>query len=119
VSNNASEAVAAYLARHARRDLVQAIMARPEHRPGLMKPHPELVHRAVKLLGEPPSRYAFVGDSVTDVQVSRRTGVRSIGYVKTPQRSRELRDAGVDVLIGSMDDLRAAVTRATAAPGLS
>ncbi len=50
VSNNAPGAVSAYLARHALGDLVKAIMARPEHRPDLMKPHPELVHRALRLL---------------------------------------------------------------------
>jgi HAD superfamily hydrolase (TIGR01509 family) len=109
VSNNAPEAITAYLARHELLDLVQAVMGRPEHRPDLMKPHPELIHRALRLLDEPPGRCVFVGDSITDVQVSRRTGVACIGYAKTPQRGRELQDAGADALVSSMDDLADAI----------
>jgi hypothetical protein len=36
----------------------------------------------------------LVGNSVTDIQVSLITGIRSIGFAKTPIRGRELRAAG-------------------------
>jgi phosphoglycolate phosphatase len=105
VSNNAAEAIETYLSRHALRDLVQAIVARPPRRPDLMKPDPYLIRQVFRHRAWPPSQYAFVGDSVTDVQASRRTGVRSIGYAETPQRGQELRDAGADAIITSMHDL--------------
>jgi phosphoglycolate phosphatase len=46
---------------------------------------------------------------VTDIEVSRRTGVRSIGYAKNPRRGDELGQAGADALIDSMSALADAV----------
>jgi len=102
VSNNAPEAIEAYLAVHALRDLVQSISARPPGRPDLMKPDPYLIRQVFRRRAERPDHYAFVGDSVTDVQVSRLTGIQSIGYAKTPQRGRELRASGAVALINNM-----------------
>jgi phosphoglycolate phosphatase len=112
VSNNAPEAIAVYLDRHALRDLVRGVAARPQGRPDLMKPHPELVHRALQLVDQAPTRCVFIGDSVTDVQVGRRTGVRSIGYAKTPERGQQLMEAGADAVVSAMSDLVEGIQRA-------
>jgi len=109
VSNNAPEAIAAYLERHNLGDLVQSIAARPRGRPDLMKPDPYLIRQIFRRRADPPSRYAFVGDSVTDVQVSRLTGVQSVGYAKTPARGRDLRAAGATAVLDSMRGLAAAL----------
>lgn len=45
--------------------------------------------RAIK-----PHRAVFIGDSVSDVEVSRAVGVPCIGYTKTPRQGDELRKAG-------------------------
>jgi phosphoglycolate phosphatase-like HAD superfamily hydrolase len=43
----------------------------------------------------------LIGDSVTDIEVSRATGLRSIGYAKTPTRGNELHLAGADAITDS------------------
>ena len=48
-------------------------------RPELMKPHPDSVVRALDILDRPPPQCILIGDSVTDIDVSRATGLRSIG----------------------------------------
>ena len=105
VSNNAPEAIATYLERHALRDLVLSISARPAGRPDLMKPDPYLLRQVFRRRAERPDHYAFVGDSLTDIEVSRVTGVQSVGYAKTPQRGLDLRAAGAVVLLDSMRTL--------------
>jgi beta-phosphoglucomutase-like phosphatase (HAD superfamily) len=37
------------------------------------------VLRAVDILDRPPAQCVLIGDSVTDIEVSRATGLRSIG----------------------------------------
>jgi phosphoglycolate phosphatase len=108
VSNNAPEAIDAYLERYGLRDLVLEISARPPGRPDLMKPDPYLVRQVFQHHAERPDHYAFVGDSVTDVQVSQRTGVRAVGFAKTIARGQDLQAAGADVLIHTMQELRRA-----------
>jgi len=105
VSNNAPEAVNAYLDLHGLRDLVLAVCARPRGRPDLMKPHPALVMCALKWAAAEAESCVFVGDSVTDVEVSNETRVRSIGYAKTPERRDELIEAGADALVATMGEL--------------
>jgi len=66
-----------------------------------MKPHPDSVLRALDILDRPPAQRVLIGDSVTDIEVSRATGLRSIGYAKTPTRGNELHLAGADAITDS------------------
>lgn len=109
VSNNAEPAIRAYLDRFNLNDLVHGIAARTPGRPDLMKPHPDSINRALELLQSDPSACAMVGDSVTDIIVSKATGVRSIGYAKNPRRGQELMDAGADALVDSIAELACAI----------
>jgi hypothetical protein len=84
VSNNAEPAIEAFLDHHDLRHLVHAVIGRVPGRPELMKPHPDSVLRALDILDRPPAQCVLIGDSVTDIGVSRATGLRSIGYAKTP-----------------------------------
>jgi phosphoglycolate phosphatase-like HAD superfamily hydrolase len=52
-----------------------------------------------------------VGDSITDIQVSLATGIRSIGFAKTPIRGRELHAAGADAVTESVAILADLVRR--------
>lgn len=109
VSNNAAAAIEVFLDRFELADQVARICGRPFARPELMKPHPALVEQALEALKMDAGSCVLVGDSVTDIEVSRRTGVRSIGYAKNPRRGDELGQAGADALIDSMSALADAV----------
>jgi phosphoglycolate phosphatase len=105
VSNNAPETIDAYLNRFALQPLVVGVIGRRHGHPELMKPHPDGIERALHLLQQPASRCAFVGDSVSDIEVSRLTGLWSIGFSKHPRRGQELAAAGADALVVTMREL--------------
>jgi phosphoglycolate phosphatase len=79
-----------------------------------MKPSPTLVNRAVDALGGPPDRCVFVGDSVSDIQVSKATCVRSLGYAKSRGRGDELAAEGADAIAYSMGEIEEALIRSNA-----
>lgn len=111
VSNNGAEAIRAYLDIHGLSGYVREVIGRPEARPELMKPHPAIVRSALTTVDAEPSRCVLIGDSITDIEVARATEVRSVGYVKAPERRAGLEAAGADATVDSMHDL-ATVTRA-------
>jgi HAD superfamily hydrolase (TIGR01662 family) len=108
VSNNSTDAVETYLQRHGVDTLVSGVVGRRHGQPELMKPDPDPVERALRILDAEPASCILVGDSVTDVEVSRRVGMRSIGYAKTPQRGTELAEAGADAIVDDMAGLSGA-----------
>jgi phosphoglycolate phosphatase len=103
VSNNAADAVVTFLNRYDATSLVRGIVGREPRRPDLLKPHPSLVLAALDLVQVAAGDAVLVGDSVTDIQVADATGVRAIGYAKTPARGRQLEEAGADAVVDSMD----------------
>lgn len=109
VSNNAEGPIRAFLTRWQLVYLVHSVIGRTPNRPDLMKPHPHLVEQALQLFDHPTDRYAFIGDSVSDIQVSHTAGVRSIGYMKNSRRGDELAAAGADALFLEMNNLAAVV----------
>jgi phosphoglycolate phosphatase-like HAD superfamily hydrolase len=74
-----------------------------------MKSNTTLIDRALRLLSADPRTCVMVGDSLTDIEVSRRAGVHSIGYAKTPERGDELAEAGAEALIDDMAHLASAI----------
>lgn len=105
VSNNAGDAVRAYLDRWGLAETVAGVIGRPQGHPERMKPRGDMVHDALALAGADPDEAVLIGDSVTDIEVARATGVRSIGYAKTPRRGEELAAARADGLTTSIADL--------------
>lgn len=105
VSNNEGFAIRIYLDRHHLTPYVRDVIGRPFMRPDLMKPHPHIVERALEITGSAPGNSVLIGDSVSDIEVAKATGVRSIGYAKTRRRGVELRDVGADAVIDRMADL--------------
>jgi phosphoglycolate phosphatase-like HAD superfamily hydrolase len=116
VSNNAVEAIKTYLDLHSGGHLVHAVVGRAHARPELMKPHPRAVTEALQILGRPASECLMVGDSVTDIEVSHAIGLRSVAYVKAPDRWDRLAAAESDAYVDSMTDLAEAVRRGRSTP---
>jgi phosphoglycolate phosphatase-like HAD superfamily hydrolase len=105
VSNNATEPIRVYLERHGLTAYVRDVVGRPHLRPDLMKPEPHTVLRALTIADASGRSAVLLGDSVSDIEAARATGVRSIGYAKTQRRGAELREAGADALCADMEDL--------------
>lgn len=105
VSNNEGFAIGIYLDRHHLTPYVRDVIGRPFTRPDLMKPHPHTVERALEITGSSPGSSVLIGDSVSDIEVARTAGVRSIGFAKTRQRGEELREAGADAVVATMTSL--------------
>lgn len=112
VSNNASEAIQRYLAAHGLADRVALVVGRVPGDPGLLKPNPHSVRRAIDELGVRPSDCVLVGDSAADVIASRAVGVHPVGFAKTPERGPGLVAAGAEAVIDSMGDLAACLDAA-------
>ncbi|GAB3746345.1 dihydrofolate reductase family protein [Microlunatus parietis] len=112
VSNNASPAVSAFLDRHGLAGLVAGIVGRVPGRPELMKPAPDPIRRALTLLVpygiEAASVCVLIGDSVTDIEVGRRTGIPTIGYVRSGRRPA-LDQAGADATVDEHAPVMAAL----------
>ena len=109
VSNNAQEAIQGYLDLNSLRHLVHAVIGREHGQPELMKPHPHSVTDALQILARLASECLMVGDSVTDIEVSHAIGLRSVAYVKAPDRWHSLLAAESDAYTDSMTDLAEAV----------
>ncbi len=102
VSNNAAEAISAYLSRFNATSLIRGIVGREPRRPDLLKPHPSLVLAALDLAQVEPADAVLIGDSITDVEVAQTTGALAIGYAKTQERGRALRAAGAAAVVSEM-----------------
>jgi phosphoglycolate phosphatase-like HAD superfamily hydrolase len=111
VSNNSVQAIRTYLDLHHLGDLIHAVIGRVPARPELLKPHPEPVRRALRVLGDGRQSPVLVGDSATDMQVAQAAGLASIGYAKAPDRVPGLVRAGADAVTDDMTEI-ARVVRA-------
>ncbi|MBV9511022.1 MAG: HAD family hydrolase [Caulobacteraceae bacterium] len=73
------------------------------------KPSPDIVQVALeKIAPIPASRCVFVGDTPWDAQAARRAGVIALGIASPVFRDDELRAAGCQQVVNSIEDLRQA-----------
>jgi HAD superfamily hydrolase (TIGR01509 family) len=105
VSNNSAGAVSAYLAAHRLAGHVSPVVGRAYAEPARMKPNPEPILQAVRVLGAPPDRCVLVGDSLSDIEGARAAGVRVIGFANRPPKVEAFASAGADAVITSMGEL--------------
>ncbi len=70
------------------------------------KPAPDLLLLAARMLGLDPTAIWYLGDSTWDMRAAKAAAMRAIGVMAGAAVSeRELRDAGADVVIGTVDEL--------------
>ena len=70
------------------------------------KPAPDLLLLAARTLGVDPQATWYAGDSTWDMRAAKAAGMRAIGVMAGAAVSEaELRDAGADVVIGTLDEL--------------
>lgn len=111
VSNNSPEAVTAFLEAHGLTGLVDGIFGRSTESPELMKPHPHILELAFKELPFGPGKCLMVGDSVTDIEVSKAVGVPAVGYANRPNKVGIFRRLGSEVIVDNMTTLAYATRR--------
>jgi HAD superfamily hydrolase (TIGR01549 family) len=70
-----------------------------------IKPHPEPIRRAAKLLGVCPGRCLMVGDTTVDVRAARRAGAVAVAVLSGFGGRDELRHAGAHLILDSVADL--------------
>jgi len=100
VTNNSPLAAEAYLDRAGLLHHFAVIEGRTAD-PGRMKPDPDVVFRALRILGLGPEDAVMIGDTGTDVEAAEQAGVSFIGYGRNPEKRGRLRDAGAKVVLGS------------------
>ncbi len=110
VSNNSEAAIARYLALHNLTASISLVAGRAYGEPALMKPHPDVVVRALQGLGRPPDACVLVGDSPADMMAARTAGVRAVGYAKAEDRIAGLVDAHAAIVIRNLRDLAQALS---------
>jgi phosphoglycolate phosphatase len=116
VSNNSHIAVESYLADHGLRQQVDAVAARTEPDPALMKPGPHLVIRALAQVEGIPDSAVLIGDSETDIASAESAGVRSIGFANKPGKERRLSLAGADAIVTTLTELISAIKASRGQP---
>jgi HAD superfamily hydrolase (TIGR01509 family) len=104
VTNNSPRAADHYLHALGLRGCFETIHGRTAD-PDLMKPHPDVLHRALRSLGLPPEDAVMIGDTPTDFLAAERAGVRFIGYGRNAVKRARMREAGAKVVIGSFAPL--------------
>lgn len=70
-----------------------------------MKPHPEPVRTAARLLGAPAGACLMIGDTVNDILAARRAGAFAIGVLSGFGERRELERAGADLILDRAADM--------------
>ena len=111
VSNNSAPAVSAFLREFGLAADVQPVIGREPARPDLMKPHPRPMRRALDALGLPASAVAFVGDTLTDVEVAEIVGMPCLAYANKPGKRGMFERAGAAVVFQDMRELANALER--------
>jgi beta-phosphoglucomutase-like phosphatase (HAD superfamily) len=73
--------------------------------PGLMKPHPDVLFRALRVLRLGPEGAVMIGDTDTDVRAAARAGVDFVGYGRNERKVRALRRAEAGRIVTSYGPL--------------
>ncbi|GAB4086448.1 hypothetical protein GCM10028784_30780 [Myceligenerans cantabricum] len=105
ISNNAPEAIEAFLNRVDLAGYVELIIGRPPRRPDLMKPNPFMVRGALTRIGIPAADAVMIGDSAGDMRAARAAGVPAVGFARTPGKVKILLEAGADEVTEDMAEL--------------
>jgi phosphoglycolate phosphatase len=73
------------------------------------KPDPQMIDTAIGKSGVPRKHTAMIGDTVHDMRMARRAGVKSVGVAWGYHEPEELREAGADIVIERFDELDGAL----------
>ena len=93
----------AFLKQHELRDTFEIVVTREST--WRLKPHPDPVQHAARLLGVPAERCAMVGDTTVDIRSARRAGAWAVAVLCGFGEREELEQAGAHVVLEQTADL--------------
>ncbi len=105
VTNNSPLAAETHLDRRGLLPYFTTVQGRRTDDPGLMKPHPDVLFRALHALGLDPDEAVMIGDTPTDVQAAARAGVEFVGYGRNERKVRALCHAEAATVVTSYGPL--------------
>ncbi|WTP59205.1 HAD hydrolase-like protein [Streptomyces phaeochromogenes] len=68
-----------------------------------LKPDPYCLNRALSALGAAPTSALMIGDAPSDFVAAKEAGVSFLGYARNEDKVEELRKAGAEVIVGSLE----------------
>ncbi|MEU9960174.1 HAD hydrolase-like protein [Streptomyces sp. NPDC050982] len=68
-----------------------------------LKPHPYCLVRALSSMGAAPDDALMIGDTPTDFHAAQRAEVPFLGYARNAEKEKELRSAGAEVVVRSLE----------------
>ncbi|MGW6544555.1 HAD family hydrolase [Streptomyces massasporeus] len=102
-TNNSPGAVDMYLRRmRLRRCFADHLYGRTDN-PRRLKPHPDCLDRALRVLGADAGDALMFGDTVTDLAAAEKAGVKFVGYARDADEAKELWEAGAPVVLSRFD----------------
>ncbi|MFF0890402.1 HAD family hydrolase [Streptomyces sp. NPDC003456] len=101
VTNNSPLAAEAHLGRRGLLEYFATVQGRRADDPGLMKPDPDVLVRALDAVGVVPEDAVMIGDTDADVLAAARAGVPFVGYGRDARTVRALRRARADLVVTS------------------
>lgn len=115
VTDSSPLAVGSYLQRHRLSGYVGGRVHGRTRETPLLKPHPDCLLRALASTGTRAGQALMIGDSPSDLEAARAAGVPFLGYARGTGEERELREAGAEKVVGSLEPVLTALI--AAAPG--
>jgi HAD superfamily hydrolase (TIGR01549 family) len=115
ISTGGAPRVERFLEQYKVRHLFKAVVGAQTTR--RMKPHPEPLLFAAKEMGVDPSACLMIGDTTIDVRTGRAAGAQTVGVLCGFGTERELREAGVGLILRTTSDLLAVLQPADDALG--
>ncbi|MFI2203642.1 HAD family hydrolase [Streptomyces sp. NPDC020192] len=110
VTNNAAAAADDYLRGIGLRECFAAVHGRAAD-PDLMKPHPDVLHRALRSVGLPPDEAVMIGDTPTEFMAAEQADVRFVGIGRNSGKRQRMRDAGAKTVLASYEPLLDRIAR--------
>ncbi|MFN3597523.1 MAG: HAD family hydrolase [Rubricoccaceae bacterium] len=107
ISTGGAARVEAFLAHYGVRGCFEAVITAQTTR--RMKPHPEPLRHAARVMGIPPEACLMIGDTEVDILTAVRAGAQSVGVLCGFGTARELRAAGADLVLADTADVEGAL----------
>lgn len=83
----------------------------PDHNPS--KPHPAMLFRAMDEMGVEADQTVMIGDTTFDMEMAVAAGTRAIGVSWGYHETRDLIEAGAEIIVDRYDDLIDAIDEIT------